>query len=58
MKRSLSQVNSHKILEALQTYKRTDDLDQLLLVLVELFTKDANTHILLRGECQFHAKQK
>ncbi|XP_035238042.1 regulator of telomere elongation helicase 1 isoform X2 [Anguilla anguilla] len=53
MKRSLSQVNSHKILEALQTYKRTDDLDQLLLVLVELFTKDANTHILLREFYQF-----
>ncbi|XP_036388440.1 regulator of telomere elongation helicase 1 isoform X1 [Megalops cyprinoides] len=61
VKRSLSQVNFHRIMNALQKYKRVDDLDDLLLVVVELFTEDTNTHILLREFYQFirphHKKQ-
>ncbi|XP_061113879.1 regulator of telomere elongation helicase 1 isoform X2 [Conger conger] len=53
VKRSLSQVNFQQIMQALQTYKRADDLDQLLAVVVELFTEDANTHALLREFYQF-----
>ncbi|KAJ8369650.1 hypothetical protein SKAU_G00096780 [Synaphobranchus kaupii] len=53
VKRSLSQVNFQQIMHALQSYKRADDLDQLLLVLAELFTEDRNTHVLLREFYQF-----
>ncbi|KAK6307946.1 hypothetical protein J4Q44_G00212170 [Coregonus suidteri] len=53
MKRSLSQVNFQRIMAALQTYKRTDDLDELLAEAADLFTGDANTHNLLRGFYQF-----
>ncbi|KAG7471984.1 hypothetical protein MATL_G00103730 [Megalops atlanticus] len=61
VKRSLSQVNFHRIMNALQKYKRVDDLDDLLMVIVELFTQDTNTHVLLREFYQFirphHKKQ-
>uniref|UniRef100_A0A674D0N1 Regulator of telomere elongation helicase 1 n=1 Tax=Salmo trutta TaxID=8032 RepID=A0A674D0N1_SALTR len=53
MKRSLSQVNFQRIMAALQTYKRMDDLDELLAEAADLFTGDANTHNLLRGFYQF-----
>uniref|UniRef100_A0A4W5K906 Uncharacterized protein n=1 Tax=Hucho hucho TaxID=62062 RepID=A0A4W5K906_9TELE len=53
MKRSLSQVNFQRIMASLQTYKRTDDLDELLAEAADLFTGDANTHNLLRGFYQF-----
>ncbi|XP_076022253.1 regulator of telomere elongation helicase 1 isoform X2 [Genypterus blacodes] len=60
MKRSLSQVNFERILRALHTYKKTDNLDVLLTELA-LLTEDANTHSLLRGFYQFvrpHHKKK
>ncbi|XP_070300521.1 regulator of telomere elongation helicase 1 isoform X2 [Salvelinus sp. IW2-2015] len=53
MKRSLSQVNFQRIMAALQTYKRMDDLDELLAEAADLFTGDTNTHNLLRGFYQF-----
>ncbi|CDQ67596.1 unnamed protein product [Oncorhynchus mykiss] len=53
MKRSLSQVNFQRIMVALQTYKRMDDLDELLAEAADLFTGDTNTHNLLRGFYQF-----
>ncbi|KAJ8257323.1 hypothetical protein GJAV_G00184360 [Gymnothorax javanicus] len=53
VKRSLSQVNFQRVMQALQSYKRADDLDQLLLVVVDLFMGDANTHVLLREFYQF-----
>ncbi|XP_074538180.1 regulator of telomere elongation helicase 1 [Halichoeres trimaculatus] len=60
MKKSLSQVNFDRIIQALQTYKKTDDLD-LLLTEVAVLIEDANTHSLLRGFYQFvrpHHKQR
>ncbi|XP_034551917.1 regulator of telomere elongation helicase 1 isoform X2 [Notolabrus celidotus] len=60
MKKSLSQVNFDRIVQALQTYKKTDDLD-LLLSAAAVLTEDANTHSLLRGLYQFvrpHHKKK
>uniref|UniRef100_UPI0037E8D6A8 regulator of telomere elongation helicase 1 n=1 Tax=Semicossyphus pulcher TaxID=241346 RepID=UPI0037E8D6A8 len=52
MKKSLSQVNFDRIVQALQTYKKTDDLD-VLLTETAVLTEDANTHSLLRGLYQF-----
>ncbi|XP_041656310.1 regulator of telomere elongation helicase 1 [Cheilinus undulatus] len=60
MKKCLSQVNFDRIVQALQTYKKTDDLDALLMQTAVL-TEDANTHSLLRGLYQFirpHHKKK
>lgn len=48
MKRSLSQVNFDHIVLALQSYKKTDNLDVLLSEIAVLI-EDANTHSLLRG---------
>lgn len=48
MKKSLSQVNFDRIIQALQTYKKTDNLD-ILLTETAVLTEDANTHSLLRG---------
>lgn len=48
MKTSLSQVNFDRIVQALQIYKRTDDLDALLTETAVL-AEDTNTHSLLRG---------
>ncbi|KAM9342686.1 regulator of telomere elongation helicase 1 isoform 2-T2 [Pholidichthys leucotaenia] len=60
MKKSLSQVTFDRIIQALQTYKKTDDLD-LLLTETAVLSEDANTHSLLRGLYQFvrphHKKQ-
>uniref|UniRef100_A0A7N9ASA0 Regulator of telomere elongation helicase 1 n=1 Tax=Mastacembelus armatus TaxID=205130 RepID=A0A7N9ASA0_9TELE len=52
MKKSLSQVNFDCMVQALQRYKKTDDLD-VLLTETALLTEDANTHGLLRGFYQF-----
>lgn len=49
MRKSLSQVSFDRVLQALQTYKKTDELD-VLLSETAVFTEDANTHGLLRGE--------
>lgn len=50
MKKSLSQVNFDRIVQALQTYKRTDNIDVLLTEAADLLAGDANTHSLLRGK--------
>uniref|UniRef100_A0A3Q0RHP5 Regulator of telomere elongation helicase 1 n=1 Tax=Amphilophus citrinellus TaxID=61819 RepID=A0A3Q0RHP5_AMPCI len=52
MKKSLSQVSFDRIVQALQTYKKTDDLD-LLLTETAILSEDTNTHSLLRGFYQF-----
>ncbi|XP_034733746.1 regulator of telomere elongation helicase 1 [Etheostoma cragini] len=52
MKTSLSQISFDRIIKALQTYKKTDNLDVLLTETAAL-TQDANTHSLLRGLYQF-----
>lgn len=52
MKKSLSQVSFDCIVQALQTYKKTDNLD-VLLTETAVLTEDANTHSLLRGFYQF-----
>uniref|UniRef100_A0A669CD85 Regulator of telomere elongation helicase 1 n=1 Tax=Oreochromis niloticus TaxID=8128 RepID=A0A669CD85_ORENI len=52
MKKSLSQVCCHRIMRALHTYEKTDDLDHLLTETAFL-GKDANTQSLLHGLCQF-----
>lgn len=48
MKKSLSKVNFDRIVQALQTYKKTDELD-VLLTGTAVLSEDANTHSLLRG---------
>uniref|UniRef100_A0A8C5HC08 Regulator of telomere elongation helicase 1 n=1 Tax=Gouania willdenowi TaxID=441366 RepID=A0A8C5HC08_GOUWI len=52
MKKSLSQVSFDHIVQALQTYKKTDDLD-VLLTETAVLTENPNTHSLLRGFFQF-----
>ncbi|XP_035513302.1 regulator of telomere elongation helicase 1 [Morone saxatilis] len=52
MKKSLSQVTFDRIVQALQTYKKTDNLD-VLLTETAVLTEDTNTHSLLRGVYQF-----
>lgn len=49
MKKSLSQFNYERIIQALQSYKKTKDLD-VLLTETAVLTEDANTHRLLRGK--------
>lgn len=49
MKKSLSQVNFDRVVQALQMYKKTDSLD-VLLTETAVLTEDTNTHSLLRGE--------
>ncbi|KAM6976999.1 regulator of telomere elongation helicase 1 [Aplochiton taeniatus] len=61
MKKSLSQVNFQRVMQALQKYKQADNLDTLLSEVAGIFTEDHNTHNLLRGFYQFirpHHKQK
>lgn len=48
MKRTLSKVSFDRIVEALQTYKKTDNLD-ILLTETAVLAEDPNTHSLLRG---------
>lgn len=48
MKKTLSQVNFERIVQALQAYKKTDNLDTLLAETAVL-AEDANTQNLLRG---------
>lgn len=50
MKKSLSQVNFDRIVQSLQTYKKTDNLD-VLLTEIAVLTEDTNTHNLMRGTC-------
>ncbi|KAM8754557.1 regulator of telomere elongation helicase 1 isoform 1-T1 [Acanthopagrus schlegelii] len=60
MKKSLSQVTFEGIVQALQTYKKSDNLD-VLLTKTTVLSEDANTHSLLRGLYQFvraHHKQR
>uniref|UniRef100_A0A671VSG6 Regulator of telomere elongation helicase 1 n=1 Tax=Sparus aurata TaxID=8175 RepID=A0A671VSG6_SPAAU len=60
MKKSLSQVTFECIVQALQTYKKSDNLDALL-TKTTVLSEDANTHSLLRGLYQFvraHHKQR
>ncbi|XP_067447279.1 regulator of telomere elongation helicase 1 isoform X2 [Thunnus thynnus] len=52
MKKSLSQVNFERVVQALQTYKKTDNLD-LLLTETAVLAEDSNTHSLLWGFYQF-----
>lgn len=52
MKKTLSQVNFERIVQALQAYKKTDNLDTLLAETAAL-AEDANTQNLLRGFYQF-----
>ncbi|XP_072224081.1 regulator of telomere elongation helicase 1 [Leuresthes tenuis] len=52
MKKSLSKVSFDRIVQALQSYKSTDNLE-LLLMETAVLTEDANTHRLLRGFYQF-----
>uniref|UniRef100_A0AAQ4PPV0 Regulator of telomere elongation helicase 1 n=1 Tax=Gasterosteus aculeatus aculeatus TaxID=481459 RepID=A0AAQ4PPV0_GASAC len=52
MKRSLSQFNFERVIRALQTYKKSDELEALLAGAAVL-AEDANTHRLLRGLYQF-----
>ena len=56
MKKSLSQVNFDRIIQALQTYKKADSLD-VLLTETAVLTEDTNTYSLLRGKssAQQHA---
>ncbi|KAL1021284.1 hypothetical protein UPYG_G00011180 [Umbra pygmaea] len=53
IKKSLSHVNFQRVMESLQTYKQTDNLDTLLTEAANLFIGDANNHSLLRGFYQF-----
>lgn len=48
MKKSLSKVTFDRIVQALQTYKTTDNLDDLLTE-TTILSEDANTYCLLRG---------
>ncbi|RVE71231.1 hypothetical protein OJAV_G00072690 [Oryzias javanicus] len=60
MKKSLSKVTFDRVVQALQTYKKTDELDALL-TRTAVLTEDANTHRLFRGFYQFvrpHHKQR
>ncbi|KAM4562897.1 regulator of telomere elongation helicase 1 [Odontesthes bonariensis] len=52
MKKSLSKVSFDRIVQALQSYKTSDNL-QVLLTETAVLTEDANTHSLLRGFYQF-----
>ncbi|GAA6102470.1 regulator of telomere elongation helicase 1 isoform X1 [Tachysurus ichikawai] len=61
LKRNLSQESFTQIMHALQVYKATDNLNNLLAKAADLLVPDPNTHILLRGLYQFvrphHKKQ-
>uniref|UniRef100_A0AAR2L997 Regulator of telomere elongation helicase 1 n=1 Tax=Pygocentrus nattereri TaxID=42514 RepID=A0AAR2L997_PYGNA len=61
LKKSLSQDSFTKMMHALQVYKATDNLDDLVTKAAELLIQDPNTHSLLRGLYQFirphHKKQ-
>lgn len=51
LKRNLSQESFTQIMHALQVYKATDNLNDLLAKAADIFIQDPNTHILLRGVC-------
>lgn len=50
LKRCLSHENFKIIMVALQAYKATDDLNDLLTNVTEPLIQDPNTHSLLRGK--------
>ncbi|CAL8363813.1 unnamed protein product [Lota lota] len=52
MRKSLSQMNYQRVMDALQAYKRLDDLTVLQAEAAVLLV-DANTHVLFRGLYQF-----
>lgn len=49
LRRCLSHENFKLIMEALQSYKTADDLNNLLATVAEPLIQDHNTHSLLRG---------
>lgn len=51
LKKSLSQESFTQMMHALQAYKATDNLDDLVAKAADLLIQDLNTHILLRGMC-------
>uniref|UniRef100_A0A8C2IE59 Regulator of telomere elongation helicase 1 n=1 Tax=Cyprinus carpio TaxID=7962 RepID=A0A8C2IE59_CYPCA len=53
LRRCLSHENFKLIMEALQSYKTSDDLSDLLANVTEPLIQDHNTHCLLRGLYQF-----
>uniref|UniRef100_A0A9J7ZW56 Regulator of telomere elongation helicase 1 n=1 Tax=Cyprinus carpio carpio TaxID=630221 RepID=A0A9J7ZW56_CYPCA len=53
LRRCLSHENFKLIMEALQSYKTSDDLSDLLAIVTEPLIQDHNTHCLLRGLYQF-----
>nr|AAH90710.1 Zgc:113114 [Danio rerio] len=53
LRRCLSHENFKLIMEALQSYKTADDLNNLLATVAEPLIQDHNTHSLLRGLYQF-----
>ncbi|KAF4083439.1 hypothetical protein AMELA_G00141320 [Ameiurus melas] len=53
LKKSLSQESFTQIMYALQVYKATDNLNDLVAKAADLLIQDPNTHILLRGIYQF-----
>ncbi|XP_030646953.1 regulator of telomere elongation helicase 1 [Chanos chanos] len=53
LKRCLSQESFMSVMQALQTYKATDNLEDLLTKAANILTTDPNTHSLLRGLYQF-----
>ncbi|XP_053368397.1 regulator of telomere elongation helicase 1 [Clarias gariepinus] len=61
LKKNLSQESFTQIMYALQMYKTTDNLNDLMAKAADLLIQDPNTHILLRGIYQFvrphHKKQ-
>lgn len=57
LRRCLSHENFKLIMEALQSYKTTDDLSDLLANVTEPLIQDHNTHCLLRGVKSRHILQ-
>lgn len=52
LKKSLSQESFTQMMHALQVYKATDNLNNLMAKAADLLLQDPNTHILLRGVCE------
>uniref|UniRef100_A0AAY4ER15 Regulator of telomere elongation helicase 1 n=1 Tax=Denticeps clupeoides TaxID=299321 RepID=A0AAY4ER15_9TELE len=53
LKKNLSHDSFTQLMHALQLYKNSDDLEELVAKGAELLTRDPNTHSLLRGLYQF-----
>lgn len=52
LKKCLSQESFTQMMYALQVYKATDNLNNLMAKAADLLIQDPNTHILLRGVCK------